>query len=133
MRAAIIALVIAGLGTSGLAAPASVHVTVSATTLDAKTRAHRVRTSFAHKARQANLTGSTFDLSLSERTAAVSRREIEITVHLCVTISDRAGRMTSIVRSAASAKGSIKSIAMLREEATASAIDAAIKRARAAR
>jgi hypothetical protein len=133
MRAALIALVISGLAGSTLAAPASVHVTVSASVLDSKTHAHRVRTSFAHKAQLANLTSSTFDVSVTEKLATVSRREIEITVQLCVTISDRAGRMTSIVRSAASAKGSVKSVAILREEATAGAIDAAIKRARAAR
>jgi hypothetical protein len=135
MRATLIAIMIVALGGIGAAAPMtpSVHVTVSATTLDVKTHADRVRTKFAHKAQLANLHASTFDLAVSESVSLLPRREVEITVQLRVTISDRSGRMTSIVRSVASAKGSSRSISILRDEATASAIDAAIVRARAAR
>ena len=124
MRALIVAIVLAGSIGIGSADPL-VHVTA----MSAKVDASRVRAQLTRELASHN----TFDVAVSESTIAVSRRRIEITVELRLAVSDRNGKIVSFVRATASAHGAQRAAAALREQATASAISAAIERLRSAR
>lgn len=137
MRTLVIAVALVVMGGIGNAAPGTnVHVTLSAASgavLDREAQTEKIRARFLRELAKAGLRGSTFDLVVNESMVTLARRQMEVTVELEMAISKRTGRIFSLVRTSATANGSVKSLAMLRDEATATAIAAAIERARAVR
>ena len=125
MRAFLIAILLVATAATG---SATVHVSAAD-----KARAEHVKQWFSRELGQAKLPGATYDLAVRDSLVTVSKRHVEIRVELQIAISDRNGQLISVARASANASGSHKAIATLRDQATTTAIEAAIERVRSAR
>ena len=125
MRLLIIAIVMAMTTATG---SATVHVSAAD-----KARAAHVKECFSREIANAKLHGATYDLAVNDKLVAISQRRVELTVELRIAISDRDGRVISVARASANARGSRTAIASLLDQATRNVIEAAVERVRAAR